>query len=331
MPVISAYKRQRIIEMSQEGTSQREISRKIQVSLHGVQGVLQRAKKGYGLKNLPKNGRPRKISRRTLSNLIITSKRKPKLTARQLKIECNVPTTISIDTVKRRLRENDLMGRVACKKPTLTSKHKTNRKNWCNERADWSVQDWKKIIFSDETKIELVPRCREYVRRSKNSNKFNSKFVTSTKKFTPSIMVWGAIRGDGKRVIYKCDQNVDQYYYQALLDKALPNIYTTRFIFQQDGATCHTARSSINYLTNKLVRLLPKWPSQSPDLSIIENLWDMIKEKVRQRNPSDVEELWTFFKQEFEQVPDAYIFKLYESMPRRIRAVRLAKGCSTKY
>ena len=42
------------------------------------------------------------------------------------------------------------------------------------------------------------------------------------------------------------------------------------------------------------------WPSQSPDLSIIEKLCDSIKEKVRQRNLSDVEQLWTFFKEEFE-------------------------------
>ena len=85
MAVISAYKRQRIIELSQEGISQREISRTIQVSLHGVQGILQRAKKGLGIQNLPKSGRPQKLSQRTVSKLIISSKRNPKFIARQLK------------------------------------------------------------------------------------------------------------------------------------------------------------------------------------------------------------------------------------------------------
>ena len=169
-------------------------------------------------------------------------------------------------------------------------KHKANRRKWCNERVDWNVKDWKKVIFSDESRIELVPRCREYVRRPKGSNKFNSKFVTPTKKFAPSIMVWGAIRADGKRVLHKCDESVDQYYYQEILNQKLPSIYTTRCFFQQDGATCHTARSTTEYFVNKQVRLLPSWPSQSPDLSIIENLRNLIKEKVRQRNPSDVDQ-----------------------------------------
>ena len=85
-------------------------------------------------------------------------------------------------------------------------------------------------------------------------------------------MVWGAIRGDGKCVIHKCDQNVNQYYYQAILDQHLPNIYTTRYIFQQDGAPCHTARSTMEYFEKKQVHLMAAWPSQSPDLSIKENL-----------------------------------------------------------
>ena len=72
-------------------------------------------------------------------------------------------------------------------------------------------------------------------------------------------------------------------------------------------------------------------PSQSPDLSKIENLWDSIKEKVGQHNPSDVEQLWTFFKEEFERFSDADISMLFESLPKRIKAVRLAKGCNSNY
>ena len=49
------------------------------------------------------------------------------------------------------------MDRVTCKKPALTIKQKTNRKKWWNEQVDWTVLEWKKIIFSDESKIHLIP------------------------------------------------------------------------------------------------------------------------------------------------------------------------------
>ena len=199
------------------------------------------------------------------------------------------------------------------------------------ERRNWNVLDWNKIIFSDEAKVETMPRRREYVRRPKGSNKFASKHVTPTKKFSPSIMVWGAIRGDGKRVLLIYEENVDQHYYKQILDTKLPQIYTSRHLFQQDGATCHTARSTMAYLRNKAIRCLQSWPSQSPDLSPIENVWDLVKGKVAVRNPTNIEQLWTYFKEEFEMIPDASIKKLYETMPNRIKAVIMTKGGNTKY
>jgi len=78
MGVIPTYKRQHIIDFSMEGLSQRAIGRKVDVSLHGVQGVLKRAKNDLGTSNLPKNGRPRKLSDRAVSQLVISSKRDPK-------------------------------------------------------------------------------------------------------------------------------------------------------------------------------------------------------------------------------------------------------------
>ena len=117
---------------------------------------------------------------------------------------------------------------------------------------------------------------------------------------------------------------------QQIFDDALPKIYSTRFIFQQDGASCHTSRSTKQYLTRKCVRLLSDWPPQSPDLSPIENLWDYVKNKVMLQNPQNQQQLWEVTKKEFEDIPDAFIKKLYETMPRRITAVLKSKGGHTK-
>ena len=66
--------------------------------------------------------------------------------------------------------------------------------------------------------------------------RYQSKNVRETTKFCPSIMVWGAIRGDGTRVLLKAERNVDSVEYQRILDCGLPSIYDSRHTFQQNGS-----------------------------------------------------------------------------------------------
>ena len=68
--------------------------------------------------------------------------------------------------------------------------------------------------------------------------------------------------------------------------------------FQQDGATAHTARISLNVLRRmfpgRLVSLRDDlgWPARSPDLSICDFfLWGYLKEKVFKRRPHTLPQL----------------------------------------
>lgn len=253
------------------------------------------------------------------------------MVASELRTSCNL-THISIDTVKRTLRRFGQMGRVACKKPSLNNRQKRLRLRFANDCCNFNINDWSRIIFSDESKIELTPSRRQFVRRKVTDNKFSPKYLTGTMKFSKSIMIWGAIRYDGKRVLVRCNGNVDQYEYQRILDVGLPQICNNRYKFQQDGASCHTANSTKQYFIRKAIRQFEKpWPPQSPDLSVIENVWDILKDMVKSRNATSEDELWQICQEEWQKIPEDKIKHLYESIPRRIVVVMKAKGGNTKY
>lgn len=101
-------------------------------------------------------------------------------------------------------------------------------------------------------------------------------------------------------------------------------------IFQQDNDPKHTANKTKQYLLNYHVPTLP-WPSQSPDLNPIENLWSILDERVKNRQPSNEEDLFEVIKTAWNALPVELLTKLVDSMPRRIKAVLDNNGYATKY
>jgi len=67
-----------------------------------------------------------------------------------------VSTPLSVKTVRRALRKGGMRPVVKCKQPLLTKKYKEKRRHWAEEHMEWTLEDWKRIVWSDETKINCL-------------------------------------------------------------------------------------------------------------------------------------------------------------------------------
>ena len=101
------------------------------------------------------------------------------------------------------------------------------------------------------------------------------------------------------------------------------------WIYQEDNCPVHVSRQTIHWKTENNIETLP-WPSQSPDINIIENVWRTIKVQLGKRlgEIQSQKDLINVVLDIWGSLDQAYIRGLYNTIPSRLQAVLKAKGQS---
>ncbi len=103
-------------------------------------------------------------------------------------------------------------------KPLLKHKHRQKLLTWAKEKKNWTVAQWSKVLFSDESKfcISFENQGPRVWRKSGEAQ--NPCCLKSSVKFPQSVMVWAAMSSAGVGPLRFLKSTVNTAIYQEILE-----------------------------------------------------------------------------------------------------------------
>lgn len=267
-----------IIHSNNNGKSAYQIAKNLSLPRSTVQTIIEHYRKNGTVKCLKIPGRPRITSaaeNRVLKK-IIKNNRRARAGGLTLKWREMIHKDVSVDTCKRVVKRLGYRFYTAKEKPLLTRLQKKKRLKFSQDHKNWTADQWCEIIWSDESKFEVtIGDVRKKVIRNKDEA-FHTDCIKRKVKFPGSVMIWGCMSAQGLGHLHFVEGTVNAVKYQNILETSLiPSIpvlkHRNAYTFQQDGASCHTARTTKAWFDRNQIPTM-EWPSSSPDLSPVETL-----------------------------------------------------------
>jgi hypothetical protein len=219
------------------------------------------------------------------------------------------------------------------------AKHHKACLDWALACQNWIIEDWKRVVWSDETKINcLGSDGRKWIWEKKGEG-LSDKLVSGTLKFGEgSLMMWGCMFCEGCGYACQIEGKMDADPYVGILEENLEDsleYYGKErgdFTFQQDNDSKHKSKKAQTWFQDNNIDLLP-WLAQLSDLNPIEHLCNHLKTRLEEyeESPREMGELWERVDKKWNEIEPEVCQNLIESIPRRVEAVIQAKGGYTKY
>jgi transposase len=277
MRSLSTDTQQYILLLLGEGLSTRQVAEQCNVSHTSVHKLRQ----GHLPDILPsRGGRPTKLSSQDKRSCVraVTSGRLHTAAAAAKRLREDTGVDVSDRTVQRALQNAGLQAREKESKPKLSATNINSRLEFARRHREWTIADWKRVIWSDETEINRF--CSDgrswcWVRDGESRQPHHVK--QTVKHGGGSLMIWGCMTAHGPGFMCRVFGKMMQHSYKEILQEDLLNTIkdyrmdAENVIFRHDNDPKHTARSVREWLDEQPFDVLD-WPAQSPDLNPIEHL-----------------------------------------------------------
>ena len=295
--------------------SVQDISNSLGVSLSTVYRVKSRSSNSAGLGRKKGSGRPPKLRLSIQRSIAQQIKCKPYLSLRTL--AHLAPGTPSHETVRRALKRLDYKKKYPANPPLVSERNRTYRVQWAR-KFKYPKKLWYQTIFADEMSIWL---SRGKIKMWTKSDKTR---IVRTTKHVPKINVWAAFSAMGTFPLCIFTENMNSEMFIRILEGHLLSqaevFHQDQWRLAMDDDPKHTSKIAKEFLRRNVPNELP-WPSQSPDLNPIENLFGWVKQELLKKGPRTISELKKELKQLWEDINPDFLQPYLNSMPHRCQLV----------
>lgn len=341
MPRMTSPERWRAIGMLEAGNRVQDVARALNVHRSNIYRLANRHQATGTVRDAPRPGRPRVLTARQERYVVRSFRANPFQSASSVGRQIHGPGNgvIRPSIILQLLRRHQLY----CRRPYhghyLTPQHRAARLNWVHRHRN---TNWRTVVFSDEVRfcLDQIDR-RVYVYRPRGQ-RFAGQYVQQHNLWGgQSVMMWGAMCGN--RLIGPVFFNLQpgrgggvtalRYIAQVLRPVVVPLFARRRrYVFQQDNAPAHRAQVTQAFLQQNNVQMMD-WPALSPDLNPIEQLWAFLKRRINEQpnRPHNAVALRREIQRQWNQVPQAFLDRLVNSMPNRCNLTIIAGGGHIRY
>ncbi|KFX88556.1 hypothetical protein V490_07570 [Pseudogymnoascus sp. VKM F-3557] len=252
--------------------------------------------------------------------------------------------SISARTLAREFNARGYYKCKACQKGLISPLNLQRRLQFAEDNWNQSIIYWKSVIFTDECHFARNNRSVDYVIRARGQRFCSDCIQVRRKQTNVEFSVWAAVGWNFKSplIFYNktglnggfTGEDYQRDILEGYIKEEFSKIHRKHYIIQEDNDGAHGTKTKNNpnakWKQNSSIRFL-LWPPQSPDLSPIENVWRILKSRVRARNATSKDELHQFILEEWEKISQEEINTLILQMPDRLISCRQRKGFSTPY
>jgi len=292
-----------------------------------------------------RTGRPREYTDREVRILVKHVRNNPKDTWAEVKRATGLKYHKT--TLLRMLEPSGIKNWRCRRRPHLTAAAVAKRLAWCKAREHFTLEDWRKYMWSDECSAERGKGgAQEWCFRTASCDKWAPAMVTTYKKARDiSVMVWACFWFVAGKIcrsdLYIMDRDFEskKHGYSAksyleVLEDQMPRCWQPGLIFMQDNASIHKSHTVMNWFREMGIPLVD-WPPYSPDLNPIEHIWWHLKSLVLKNHPEieligvgeeAKEALEKALIEAWNDLPSSLFEQYVDSIPYQVKACIDAKG-----